>query len=234
VAVGVISRDRERRILYLNPRAETLTGQRDREARGELCSQVVCHADAAGQAQCAGHCPAQDCLNGGGQQERRLWLRTVAGGRLAVVSRFAPLRDADGKVVGTVETLTLADGLAGVASDEGLTVDLSLRRVCRDGVPVRLTRTEFDLLACLARVPGRAVSHAELLQRVWGPECEGQTQYLHTFVAQLRRKLELDSRHPCYITSEPRYGYRLCQGRVAEPGIARPDERPSSGEDPLR
>ena len=96
-----------------------------------------------------------------------------------------------------------------VAGD--LRIDLVRRSVLVRDKPVRLTRTEYELLACLARCPEKAVSHAELLQRVWGPGCEGQNEYLHTFIAQLRRKLEADPSHPRHIITEPRYGYRFCR-----------------------
>jgi two-component system, OmpR family, KDP operon response regulator KdpE len=92
----------------------------------------------------------------------------------------------------------------------GLLIDLAKRYVAIAGRSVKLTRTEYELLACLAGTPEKAFSHAELLRQVWGPEYERENEYLHTFVAQLRRKIEADPSHPRYILTESRYGYRLC------------------------
>lgn len=211
LAVGVVSRDRERRVVYLNPAAGALLGRApDGSGAGEPCEALLGHVDHSGTPLCGRSCPAERCLAGEAVPELRLWLRPAGGGLVAVLSRFAPRRNQAGEIVGTVETLVSLDGSsAGPAAAQGLWIDLGRRQVRRDGTIVRLTRTEFDLLACLARQRERAVRHQELLEAVWGPGCEGQTQYLHTFISQLRRKLEADPRRPRYIRTEPHYGYRL-------------------------
>ena len=76
---------------------------------------------------------------------------------------------------------------------------------------MRLTRTEYDLLRTLATNVGKVLTHRELLQAVWGPEYGDETEYLRTFVKQLRRKLEEDPSRPRYIITEPGIGYRLVQ-----------------------
>ena len=90
-------------------------------------------------------------------------------------------------------------------------IDLSARIVKRRGEEVRLTRTEYDLLRTLATNAGKVLTHRELLQAVWGPEYGDETEYLRTFVKQLRRKLEEDPSRPRYIITEPGIGYRLVQ-----------------------
>ncbi|MFW6174390.1 MAG: response regulator transcription factor [Chloroflexota bacterium] len=88
-------------------------------------------------------------------------------------------------------------------------IDMDARIVKRDGEEVRLTRTEYDLLRMLAANAGKVRTHRELLQGVWGPEYGDETEYLRTFIKQLRRKLEDDPGHPRYILTEPGIGYRL-------------------------
>ena len=90
-------------------------------------------------------------------------------------------------------------------------IDLGARLVKGRGEAVRLTRTEYDLLRTLATNAGKVLTHRELLQAVWGPEYGDETEYLRTFVKQLRRKLEEDPSRPRYIITEPGIGYRLVQ-----------------------
>ena len=92
---------------------------------------------------------------------------------------------------------------------DGLVVDLAERRVVRDGHDVRLTRTEWALLAELLRTPGRLVPHRDLLVAVWGPGHERRTDYLRTYVATLRRKLERDPSRPTRLITEPGLGHRF-------------------------
>ena len=95
----------------------------------------------------------------------------------------------------------------------GLTVDLEARRVHRDGAEVRLTPTEYRLLARLVRQAGQVVTHRQLLLDVWGPEYTEHTHYLRLYMAQLRAKLEAEPADPRVLLTEPGVGYRL-----AEPG----------------
>jgi two-component system KDP operon response regulator KdpE len=90
-----------------------------------------------------------------------------------------------------------------------LTLDLVSRRVLLDGQPLRLTPTEYELLRVLATHAGRILTHRELLTRVWGPESSQDTQYLHVFVSQLRRKLEARPNAPRHVFTEPGVGYRF-------------------------
>jgi two-component system KDP operon response regulator KdpE len=94
-------------------------------------------------------------------------------------------------------------------ADDHLAVDLEQRRVLVDQQPVKLTPTEYRLLACLVQNAGRVLSHDQILTHVWGPECVGSTQYVHVYISRLRRKLEEDWTNPCYLLTEPGVGYRF-------------------------
>jgi two-component system, OmpR family, KDP operon response regulator KdpE len=89
-----------------------------------------------------------------------------------------------------------------------LTIDLAKRIVTVGGSVVHLTRTEFDILALLARHSDRVVTARMLLEQVWGPEYVGDTQTLRVHVSHLRRKIEQGgvSRH---ILTEPGVGFRF-------------------------
>src|SRR5437762_5144229 len=96
-----------------------------------------------------------------------------------------------------------------VVHTDAFTVDLAARRVTRDGRDVRLTPTEWHLLEVLVRNPGRLLSHRQLLQEVWGPRYESETNYLRVYLAQLRAKLEPDPARPRHLLTEPGMGYRF-------------------------
>ncbi|MGW6395326.1 response regulator [Streptomyces sp. NPDC055103] len=95
-----------------------------------------------------------------------------------------------------------------VVTDE-FTVDLVAKKVRREGRDVRLTPTEWHLLEILICNPGRLISQRRLLQEVWGPTYSGKTNYLRVYMAQLRRKLEVDPSHPRYLITESGMGYRF-------------------------
>jgi two-component system KDP operon response regulator KdpE len=92
---------------------------------------------------------------------------------------------------------------------DAFTVDLAARRVTRDGADVRLTPTEWHLLEALVRNPGRLVSQRQLLQEIWGPKYETETNYLRVYMAQLRAKLERTPSAPRHLITEPGMGYRF-------------------------
>jgi two-component system KDP operon response regulator KdpE len=90
-----------------------------------------------------------------------------------------------------------------------LEVDLAKRVVKRKGQPVKLTSTEYQLLAYLVANHGKVLTHKELLHNVWGPEYGEESEYVRVFIRQLRRKIEDDPANPRFIVTEPRIGYRL-------------------------
>ena len=88
-------------------------------------------------------------------------------------------------------------------------VDFVARRVTRGGVAVHLTPTEWAIVEHLVRNPGRLVTQRQLLQRVWGPQYEHETNYLRVHLAAIRRKLEPQPGQPRYFVTEPGIGYRF-------------------------
>ncbi|MET7960464.1 response regulator [Micromonospora zamorensis] len=89
------------------------------------------------------------------------------------------------------------------------TVDLADHSVRRDdGSEVKLTPIQWSVLEKLLRHPGKLVSQRQLLQDVWGPEYQNETNYLRQYLAQLRRKLEDDPARPRHLITEPGMGYR--------------------------
>ena len=97
-----------------------------------------------------------------------------------------------------------------VVTTPDFTVDLAAKRVTRDGEgDIRLTPTEWQLLEILVRNRGRLVTQRQLLQEVWGPAYESESNYLRVYVAQLRRKLEPEPSRPRYLLTDPGMGYRF-------------------------
>lgn len=90
-----------------------------------------------------------------------------------------------------------------------ITINLADRRVCRAGSEVRLTRKEYGLLAELARSPGRVITHAHILNAVWGSAHTEDVEYLRVTMRGLRLKLEADPSNPAVLINEPGVGYRL-------------------------
>ncbi len=89
-------------------------------------------------------------------------------------------------------------------------IDLGARRVTRQGVAVRLSPKEYDLLAELAIHQGRPVRHVDLLRAVWGSET-ADLHYLRVYIGQLRTKLENDPSSPTIVLAEPGIGYRMSE-----------------------
>jgi len=91
----------------------------------------------------------------------------------------------------------------------GLRVDLLRRQVFVQDREVHLTPIEYRLLTALIQNAGQVVTHNQLLREVWGPGKVGQHHYVRTFMAELRRKLEVDPARPVYLLTEVGIGYRL-------------------------
>lgn len=97
-----------------------------------------------------------------------------------------------------------------------LKVDFTARQVTVGGREVRLTPTEYELLRLFILHADKTLTHRQLLTQIWGPEATTETQYLHVFIRQLRRKLELDPAKPRHFVTEPGVGYRFrTQGQTA-------------------
>ena len=90
-----------------------------------------------------------------------------------------------------------------------LTVDMELREATLNGEHVKLTRTQFDILAALAATPDRVVTTRTIFEKVWGRPDEQDTRSLRVHINHLRGKLEDDPSSPRRIVTEPGIGYRL-------------------------
>jgi two-component system, OmpR family, KDP operon response regulator KdpE len=90
-----------------------------------------------------------------------------------------------------------------------LVIDRERFRVLRDGVEVRLTPKEFELLTFLAQHPGRVLTHRTILMAIWGPNAVDQPEHLRVLVGTLRKKIERDPASPRYVLTEPWVGYRF-------------------------
>jgi two-component system KDP operon response regulator KdpE len=99
------------------------------------------------------------------------------------------------------------DGI--IFANEELVVDAERLTVTRDGKPVSLTPTELRLLLLLAENEGRALTHRQILEKIWGAEYRNDADYVKLFVYRLRRKIETDPEIPRYILSERGIGYRF-------------------------
>jgi two-component system KDP operon response regulator KdpE len=94
-------------------------------------------------------------------------------------------------------------------ADDYLTMDLRERRVTVDGELIKLTPTEYRLLAYLVQNDGRCLTFREILQNVWGWEYQDDVDYVRVYVWHLRQKLEKDPKDPQYIQTETGVGYRF-------------------------
>ncbi len=90
-----------------------------------------------------------------------------------------------------------------------IVIDLALHTVTREGEEIKLTATEFKLVAYLAANAGRVLTNRSILSHVWDPSEADRVEYLRVYIRQLRKKLEEDPDHPCIIRNEPGIGYRF-------------------------
>ncbi|MBD0377713.1 MAG: response regulator [Flavisolibacter sp.] len=96
-----------------------------------------------------------------------------------------------------------------VITCDDLQIDLMERTVKKKDELIKLTATEYALLALFAKNEGRVLTHQYLLREVWGPGYINQSQYLRVFIAQLRKKIEKDANRPEHILTESGVGYRF-------------------------
>jgi two-component system KDP operon response regulator KdpE len=102
-------------------------------------------------------------------------------------------------------------------SDEGDTmlsfqdiqIDFTARTVKKNNQLIKLTSTEYNLLALLVKNEGKVLTHQYLLRAIWGPGFINQSQYLRVFIAQIRKKIENDPNRPEYLLTESGVGYRF-------------------------
>jgi two-component system KDP operon response regulator KdpE len=104
---------------------------------------------------------------------------------------------------------TLGDQKSQIISAGSVIIDLALHNVSRHREEVKLTATEFKLLAYLSANAGRVLTNQSILSHVWEPADSDRVEYLRVYIRQLRKKLEEDPDHPQIIRNEPGIGYRF-------------------------
>ncbi len=103
--------------------------------------------------------------------------------------------------------------------DDYLVVDLENRRVAVEGEAVKLTPTEFKLLATLVKNKGRILEFRQLLEQVWGFEYIDDIDYLRVYIWHLRRKIEPDPKAPIYLLNELNIGYTFSPRRQPQAAL---------------
>ncbi|MGH7995202.1 MAG: winged helix-turn-helix domain-containing protein [Opitutaceae bacterium] len=88
-------------------------------------------------------------------------------------------------------------------------IDPPARRVLRGGRPIKLTAREYALLALLVAHPDAVLTHRRILRELWGPDAEGRTHYLRTYMMRLRRKLGDPAAAAGHLQNESGVGYRF-------------------------
>jgi len=102
-----------------------------------------------------------------------------------------------------------AGAKSSVIAAGAISIDLASHLVTKNGELVKLTATEYKLLAYLSANAGRVLTHQSILNHVWGYTDGGQMEYLRVYIRQLRQKLEEDPRNPQLILTESGVGYRF-------------------------
>lgn len=102
------------------------------------------------------------------------------------------------------------DNFDSIYKNNDLEIDLVARTVKKNDDYLKLTSTEFNLLALFIKNEGRVLTHQYILKEIWGVGSQTETQYLRVFVGTLRKKIETDPNKPQYIITESGVGYRFC------------------------
>jgi two-component system, OmpR family, KDP operon response regulator KdpE len=92
---------------------------------------------------------------------------------------------------------------------DDLQLDLTARTVKKNNEIIKLTGTEYTLLALFAKNEGKVLTHQYLLKQVWGPGHINESQYLRVYIAQLRKKIENNPNRPIHLITESGVGYRF-------------------------
>lgn len=95
------------------------------------------------------------------------------------------------------------------ATFSDLHIDFTARVVMKNNTIVKLTGTEYNMLALFAKNEGRVLTHQYILKEIWGLSYQTETQYLRVFVGSLRKKLEDNPNQPQHIVTESGVGYRF-------------------------
>jgi two-component system, OmpR family, KDP operon response regulator KdpE len=96
-----------------------------------------------------------------------------------------------------------------IFKSDGLEIDISAKKIKINDKIVKLTNTEFEVLALLVRDQGKVVTQLSIMKYVWGTTAADQVHYLRIYINQLRKKIEVNPSEPKHIITEPGIGYRL-------------------------
>ncbi len=127
-----------------------------------------------------------------------------------IVKPFSP-RELVARVRAVLRRAGAGAGAETILRRADLVIDLSRMKVTRGGRPIDLTATELQLLAALARRPGRVLSRAQLLEAVRGGQVESFERAIDAHIKNIRRKLEPDTREPRYVQTVYGIGYRFAE-----------------------
>ena len=145
-------------------------------------------------------------LSARGQEQDRI--RALDAGADDFVTKPFAAGELLARIRAAVRRHAPARGLRNIKLGE-LEVDLERRRVLLEGVEIRLSGREHSLMTLLAQSPSGVATHREIIDQVWGPQANAETQSVRVLVGQLRQKLEEDPSAPRIVCTEPGVGYRL-------------------------
>ena len=92
-----------------------------------------------------------------------------------------------------------------------LTIDYNKHQVLKNGQNVRLTLSEFRIVALLGKYAGKVLTYDFIIRELWGPRASGDNQILRVNMANIRRKIEKNPAEPEYLFTEVGVGYRLAE-----------------------
>jgi len=118
------------------------------------------------------------------------------------------------ELVARINTRLRRNTKVGSLSIGSLTIDQMEHKVLKNGQEIALTRLEFDLLAALAKEPGRVFTREALLSEVWGYQHAADTRLVNVHVQRLRSKIESDADNPEYVLTVRGVGYKAGAARV--------------------
>jgi len=127
-----------------------------------------------------------------------------------VTKPFSP-RELVARVKAVLRRTEGLDNYTGLLKAGELSIDLQRRAVRRNGALLDLTATEFDMLAVMAREPGRAFTRSQLLDRVYDAGHDSYDRTVDTHIKNLRRKIEPDPHEPQYILMVYGVGYKFAE-----------------------
>ena len=115
------------------------------------------------------------------------------------------------RIKATLRRVDTDNNLSNILESENLTVDILNHIVLVDGVEIKCTPKEFELLKLFIQHKGKVLTYDWLLKKVWGVGYQQETHYLRVFISQLRQKIEKDPSRPTRIKTETAIGYRFTE-----------------------